>query len=310
MADTAGLPPGVSVFERGWLSANNVLFVGRDATALVDTGYASHSAQTLALVDKALAGRPLDLVLNTHLHSDHCGGNAVLQAAYPGARTLIPPGHAEQVRNWDPIALTYEPTGQICPRFRLDGLLRPGDELALADRGWQVHASPGHDPHSVILFEPASRTLLAADSLWQNGFGVVFPELEGIAAFGEVGATLDQIEQLDPFIVVPGHGSVFSGRTEVAAALARARSRLAGFVQDPARHAVHAAKVLLKFRLLEVQRTGRADLIDWACRTHYFSMVAERYFGSLEITSWVRHLIDELVGSKAAELDGDFVVNA
>ncbi|RYF38519.1 MAG: MBL fold metallo-hydrolase, partial [Comamonadaceae bacterium] len=190
MANTVGLPPGVSVFERGWLSANNVLFLGRDETALVDTGYASHSGQTLALVAGALAGRPLGRVLNTHLHSDHCGGNAALQAAYPRARTLIPPGQAELVRQWDPVALTYEPTGQTCPRFRVDGLLRPGDEPVLADRGWQVHASPGHDPHSVILFEPESRTLLSADSLWQNGFGVVFQELEGERAFDEVGATI------------------------------------------------------------------------------------------------------------------------
>lgn len=310
MMDTAGLPPGVSVFERGWLSANNVLFLGRDEAALVDTGYASHSGQTLALVRHALRGRPLGLVLNTHLHSDHCGGNAALQAAYPQARTLIPPGQAEQVRHWDPIALTYEPTGQTCPPFRLDGLLRPGDEIALADRAWQVHASPGHDPHSVILFDPLSKTLLSADSLWQNGFGVIFPELEGVAAFDEVAATLDRIEQLEPVLVIPGHGPVFSGKAEVAAALARARSRLAGFVQDPARHAVHAAKVLLKFKLLEIQRTSVVDLIDWACRTHYFSMVAERYFRNLEADSWVRTLIDELVRSKAAEFEGDFVVNA
>lgn len=310
MADNAGLPPGVSVFERGWLSANNVLFQGQGETALVDTGYASHSGQTLALVHHALGGRPLNLILNTHLHSDHCGGNAALQAAYPHAKTLVPPGQAELVRHWDPVALTYEPTGQTCPRFRLDGLLRPGDELRLAGEAWQVHASPGHDPHAVILFEPRSRTLLSADSLWQNGFGVVFPELEGVAAFGEVGATLDQIERLDPAVVIPGHGPVFSGRAEIAAALGRARTRLAGFVHDPARHATHAAKVLLKFKLLEIQKTPIVDLIDWARRTHYFSMVAGRYFGDREVATWVRGLIDELVRSKAAEFEGDFVLNA
>lgn len=298
------------VFERGWLSANNVLFQGRDKAALVDTGYASHSAQTLALVKQALGGRPLDLVLNTHLHSDHCGGNAALQAAYPQVRTLIPPGQAEQVRHWDPVALTYEPTGQTCPRFHVDGLLRPGDELTLAERSWQVHASPGHDPHSVILFEPVSRTLLSADSLWQNGFGVVFPELEGVSAFGEVAGTLDRIEQLAPRVVIPGHGPVFSGRAEVMAAIDRARSRLAGFVHDPSRHAVHAAKVLLKFKLLEVQRTGIAHLVGWACRTPYFLMLAERYFGNQEVASWVRALVDELVRARAAEFDGEFIVNA
>jgi glyoxylase-like metal-dependent hydrolase (beta-lactamase superfamily II) len=44
----------------------------------------------------------------------------------------------------------------------------------------------GHDPHSVILFEPVSRVLISADALWERGFGVIFPELEGVEAFDEV----------------------------------------------------------------------------------------------------------------------------
>ena len=91
------------------------------------------------------------------------------------------------MRNWDPVALTYVPTGQQCPRFQdSTALLEPGSELSLGDRHWQVHAAPGHDPHSVILFEPQSRTLISADALWENGFGVVFQELEGEQAFDEV----------------------------------------------------------------------------------------------------------------------------
>ena len=43
------LPPGMQVFERGWLSANNILFTGSGTTTLVDTGYVTHAPQTLAL---------------------------------------------------------------------------------------------------------------------------------------------------------------------------------------------------------------------------------------------------------------------
>ena len=106
------LPAGVSVFERGWLSSNNILIQGEDGSALIDSGYCTHADQTLALVDSALQGRPLDLLLNTHLHSDHCGGNAALQARYPALQTHIPPGHADFVRVWDAHALSYTPTGQ------------------------------------------------------------------------------------------------------------------------------------------------------------------------------------------------------
>jgi predicted Fe-S protein YdhL (DUF1289 family) len=73
------LPASMRVFERGWLSSNNILFMDDDTAALVDSGYVTHAPQTLALLQHALQGRALDLLLNTHLHSDHCGGNALLQ---------------------------------------------------------------------------------------------------------------------------------------------------------------------------------------------------------------------------------------
>ncbi|MEP6558631.1 MAG: MBL fold metallo-hydrolase, partial [Burkholderiales bacterium] len=53
---------GLVFLERGWLSANNIVLLGPEQTALVDTGYHSHAAQTVALVGRALAGRPLDLL--------------------------------------------------------------------------------------------------------------------------------------------------------------------------------------------------------------------------------------------------------
>ena len=37
----------VAVLERGWLSSNNVLLRGRLGTAVVDSGYWTHSAQTV-----------------------------------------------------------------------------------------------------------------------------------------------------------------------------------------------------------------------------------------------------------------------
>jgi len=233
------LPEGISVLERGWLSANNVLLHGKDDGGwLVDSGYCTHADQTLALLDHALQGERLAGLVNTHLHSDHCGGNAALQDRYPGLPTWIPPGHAGAVAAWDEAALTYAATGQQCPRFEATGVLQPGSQYQWGRYTWQVHAAPGHDPHAVLLFQPEHGVLISGDALWQNGFGVVFPELEGENAYDEVGATLDLIEQLAPRVVIPGHGPVFGGVEPVAQALARARTRLAQFTRDPQRHTI------------------------------------------------------------------------
>ena len=300
------LPPNLSIFERGWLSSNNILICDDDACALIDSGYVSHAPQTLALVQAALQGRALDVLVNTHLHSDHCGGNAALQSAYPALITHIPPGQARHVSTWDPQALTYTPTGQRCPQFRFDALLQPGSELLLGGQRWQVHASPGHDPHSVILFEPASRTLISADALWQRGFGVVFPELEGLDAFDAVGKTIDLIESLAPKVVIPGHGSAFDC---VEQSIAVARARLDSFVAQPAKHVSYAAKVLLKFKLLEVQTIALDDFIAWACATPYFSTIFKQHFPALDFRHGIEQLIGDLVKSGAAARDGVMVRN-
>lgn len=305
MADVT-LPAGVQVFERGWLSSNNVLCVGKESCALVDSGYCTHSEQTLGLVDGALKQRSLDFLLNTHLHSDHCGGNAALQHVYPQIQTHIPPGQAPLVSLWDADALTYEPTGQLCPRFKYDALLVPGTEVRLGDTSWQIHAAPGHDPHSIILFDAQSRTLISADALWQNGFGVVFPEIEGEHAFDEVAATLDLIQKLEPRWVIPGHGPVFQYSAEV---LTRARQRLSAFVGNPARHAHHAAKVLLKFKLLEQQQLPYCDFADWAKNLRYFLLIRERFFEGIPMEDWIALLTEELVHSKVAARNATLIFN-
>ncbi len=300
------LPAGVTVFERGWLSANNILLVGLEQAALVDSGYCSHADQTLQLVRGQLGARPLDLLANTHLHSDHCGGNAALQAAFPAMQTWIPPGHAQEVARWDADALSYAPTGQNCPRFRHDGVLLPGTTVQLGAQAWEIHAAPGHDPHSVILFEPQSCTLMSADALWQAGFGVVFPELEGIDAFEDVGRTLDLIEKLHPKVVIPGHGSPFD---EVELALASARRRLDGFAASPQKHVRYAAKVLLKFKLLEVQQFSRETLLIWSESTPYLRLLHATWAADAPFESWIQELVNELKAAGAARTEGDQVIN-
>jgi len=299
-------PPGLTVFERGWLSSNSILIQSKQHSVLIDSGYATHSDLLRALLNQSLGDRPLDMLLNTHLHSDHCGGNSMLQTQYPGMQTWIPPGQAHLIAAWASDSLSFEPTGQNCPQFTYSHLLQPSQEVFLGDRYWQIHAAPGHDPHSIVLFEPQTRTLISADALWENGFGIVFPELEGIQAFADIGHTLALIESLEPAIVIPGHGRPFS---TVQLALETARHRLQSFVADPKRHAQHAAKVLLKFKLLEVQQQEYSSFLAWACGTAYLETIRKHHFPEHSISLWVEEMLESLYRSKAAIRSGHLIAN-
>ncbi|MBP7488932.1 MAG: MBL fold metallo-hydrolase, partial [Azospira sp.] len=138
------LPDSLLVLERGWLSSNNVLCIEDEEAALVDSGYVTHAAQTLALVEKALDGRRLTRLINTHSHSDHIGGNAALKHA-TGCRVLVPAGMAATIAEWDEEALLLSPLGQQAARFQHDATLAAGDRLTLGGLEWQALAVPGHD---------------------------------------------------------------------------------------------------------------------------------------------------------------------
>ena len=305
-----GALAGVSVFERGWLSSNNVLLHGSggENATLIDSGHVSHAEQTLALVRNALRpGQTLARVVNTHLHSDHCGGNAALARAF-GARVVIPPGDADAVAAWDEDRLTYRLTQQRIERFSFDALLRPGESLTVGARTWQAHAAPGHDPHSLILFDARAGLLISADALWENGFGIVFPELDGVGAFDEVAATLDLIESLDARLVIPGHGAPF---TDVAAALARARSRLARFRAEPASHARHGIKALTKYHLLEVGSEPLPGLRAWFGSTPIVASVWRRIGQpGPSASDWAEGLLGELLAGGVLALRSGVVHNA
>lgn len=257
--------PDWQVLQRGWLSSNNVLLRGApgEGALLVDSGHALHAGQTVALLQHALASEPLREVVNTHLHSDHCGGNARLQAVF-GATVAVPAPLFDAVQRWDGTALSFESTGQQCERFTAQRRIAAGDMLAVGARRWHALATPGHDPDMLMLFDSQDGVLLSADALWEDGFGIVFPELVGEPAFEAVGASLDLIERLAPRTVVPGHGRPF---TDLDQALARARSRLQAFAANPQRHARHAGKALLKYHLMEVSAEPLETTLRWLTDT-------------------------------------------
>lgn len=287
------------VIERNWLSANQIVFYDSDhAGSVVDTGYIKHQDMTVALIREALAGRHLTRILNTHLHSDHCGGNALLIKTF-GAELLLPSASFDAAKNWTLLEAEFASVAQRCERFTPTAKLTPGSVITLGTRDWEIHSAPGHDPNSIILFEPVGKILISADALWENGFGIIFPELDGQSGFGEQQSILDRIEELAPQIVIPGHGKVF---TDVNAAIARARTRLSMLRAEPVKHARHSLKALLQFLMLELESTTRDSLalrVQDAKLFHH--MCAFIKMPQLEAVNWA---IDSLVaGGHLSESD-------
>ena len=298
------LPEQLQVFERGWLSSNNVLMRGGDGAALVDSSYVAHAPQTLALLEHALGGGRLARLVNTHCHSDHMGGNRAIQEAH-GCRTTIPAGEAPLIDRWDDRELVLGFADQRADRFRYDDTIAPGDTLRLGDIDWQVLPAPGHDPHAVMLYAPQERILISADALWEDGFGVIFPALFGdVTAFAETRATLESIARIDVRTVIPGHGRVFGA---AGPALERAFRRLEGYDRDITRHARHAAKVMIVFALLDKRRLPVARLPRYVEEVGFMRELNARHL-HLTPEALAEWLVADLGRSGTIKRDGDDIV--
>ena len=300
------LPPGIDIFERGWLSANNILLYCEADVSLVDTGYCAHQQMTVNLVTNALEQHQLtglNKVVNTHLHSDHCGGNAALSTIFD-SEIWIPEAEAIAVQDWDENLLSFQQLGQECPRFMHQALLVPGEEIVLGPYRWQILAAPGHDNHSIMLYQEQHQILISADALWEEGFGVIFPELWGEAGFEGVAQTLELIEGLSVALVIPGHGKPF---TEVKKSIETAKSRLDYLSSDVDRNARHGAKVLLKYKLLEWQSQEMAKVNQWILGTPALESIRQQMnLSDEDFQGW---LVQALVKSKAAVIEQGMLVN-
>jgi hydroxyacylglutathione hydrolase len=141
----------LTVHQFACLSDNYGFLVRDDATgktACIDTPDAA-----AILAELKTLGWGLDLILNTHWHPDHAGGNAEIKAA-TGCSIVGP-----------------KEVTRIAP---LDREVGDGDTVALGETTFRVLASGGHTLEHVAYYDPASHTAFVGDTLFALGCGRLF----------------------------------------------------------------------------------------------------------------------------------------
>lgn len=303
---TVTLPEGVQVIERGWLSSNNVLLCDGAEATLVDSGYQTHAAQTVALVRTALDARKLTHLVNTHSHSDHIGGNAAVRRAFD-CEIVVPAGMADAVERWDEDALLLSIADQVGEPFSVDATIEAGESVAMGGREWHVLEAPGHDMDAVVFHDRDRRILISGDALWRDGFGILFAEVLGSGdGIGATRRTLEAISRLSVDIVIPGHGAPF---VEFDDALERAFGRLAAFEADGTRIARNAIRACISFRLLDLRGMDIDELVTHLAEVPLYREANTRFLGltTSELADW---LVGDLVRAGVARREGDRLLAA
>lgn len=141
----------LTVHQFPCLSDNYGFLVRDEATGKVacidtpETGAILRELETL--------GWDLDLILNTHWHADHAGGNADLKAV-TGCTIYAP--------------------AEVTRASVLDHELKGGDTVQLGETTFQVLESGGHTLGHIAYFDAADRIAFVGDTLFALGCGRLF----------------------------------------------------------------------------------------------------------------------------------------
>jgi hydroxyacylglutathione hydrolase len=141
----------LTVHQFPCLSDNYGFLIRDEASGQVATIDTPDAQAILAELDKL--GWKLDLILNTHWHPDHAGGNEALKAA-TGATIA---GPSEVTR--------------IAP---LDRVVRDGDVVMLGETRFEVIDSGGHTLGHVAYHDAADALAFVGDTLFALGCGRLF----------------------------------------------------------------------------------------------------------------------------------------
>lgn len=240
--DPQRLPSWLTWRLRPFPDANLLLLHGREP-ALVDSGFVGHARET---ADWVRAHTPrLDLVVNTHWHSDHVGANGVLQSGGAGIAASAPDASALARR--DPGCCQAEYFDQPVGPYTVDEPLEDGQVLRLGDTEWQVVRTPGHTPGHLALWQPEERLLAVGDALSDYDVGMVNLALDGPEVSALALASLRRLVDLAPRVLLPSHGPI---PADTGAALASALRRAQRLVDDPDGAVWYSARRLFAYALM------------------------------------------------------------
>jgi glyoxylase-like metal-dependent hydrolase (beta-lactamase superfamily II) len=252
------------------------IVVGSRSTLVVESGIGiANGERVLAIARELGGGRPL-LVTASHFHPEHGYG----VQAFEGVATIIY-NEAQRDELLEKQDFYVRKFSGLSPRLEqaLRGVRYVAPDIVYAERAeldlggvtvHLAHAGPAHTRGDQTVFLPAQRILWTGD-LVEERFFAIMPDAD-TDALRWIG-TLEELEALEPAVVVPGHGAIGDGEliATVRRSLIDARDRVA---------AMHFAGRPLAEIVAELTPELLAEHPDWGNR-EWVQPIVERFHAQI-----------------------------
>lgn len=173
-----------AIYEPGQFEeVMSFLILGDDRALLFDTGLGIGDMRRVVtgLTD-------LDIVvLNSHTHYDHIGGNHQFDTIYgrdtaytrqraAGSEPAAVAGFLREGWVWKALPAGFDAAGYRSRPFEIDRIVDEGDVIDLGGRRLEILNTPGHAPDSICLLDRANRLLFTGDTFY---LAPLYTHLEG-----------------------------------------------------------------------------------------------------------------------------------
>lgn len=176
--------------------------------ALLDSGYSFAAPLMIEKVRQHLGGQPLDYVLLTHTHYDHCSGSVYCRDIWPDVQVVgseyaqkvfTRAGAIATIRQMNEVAFSRfgsEPVADKLESLAVDIALKDGQSIFIGEHEFIALETPGHTRCSMSYYCAQEGLLLASETTgtmpsppmvtpcYMTGYQVSIDAIVRCAAFG------------------------------------------------------------------------------------------------------------------------------
>jgi hydroxyacylglutathione hydrolase len=249
--------------ERGYLNSNHFVYRSKQPV-LVDTGYISDFATTERLIKNL--GVNLEntrVIINTHTHCDHIGGNRIIQDR-SGCDIALHKVGKYFMDTRDDWSTWWRYFGQRAEFFTCTLPLDDGEVIHIGTHEFNVLHTPGHASDGMALYDKKEKILISGDAIWEDDIPTITMRVEGSTCLLDL---VSSLEKLEPF-------------SNFKKALSKSKKKAREFLNHKEKTGESLLKKIIIYTILMHREVDEKVFFGHLMGTYWFKETIDLFFNS------------------------------